>query len=270
VNGSVGPCPKSAVPIRSLTLIKKITYHRDSALRPAPPRLPHASLSTVPPGLHLHRRHTCTATACSPREAAPGDCCCCLHHGHRVRPIVRDRTAACPLPSSFSTATAQPGFRCAVLRSPGCHVLLKAHVVNVCFECFRGILQMFQMDVAKVDQDVAYVTMIVHVYCKGLLPMFHLCFLDICYKCVVLYGCCIWLQWFSSVFRCFFFKCFKNMFQVFHLPSDVCCNCCIWMFQKQIGCCISPPRLLLHHLGVSSSRRRQGTGVCPDVFTIIL
>ena len=32
---------------------------------------------------------------------------------------------------------------------------------------------MFYIDVAKVDQDVAYVAMVVHVYCKCLLPMFH-------------------------------------------------------------------------------------------------
>jgi hypothetical protein len=67
---------------------------------------------------------------------------------------------------------------------------------------------------------------------------------------------------FQVFFRCFF-KCFRSMFQMFHLPSDVCCNCCIWMFQKQIGCYISPPRLLLHCLGVSSSRCRQGIHTTP-------
>jgi hypothetical protein len=45
----------------------------------------------------------------------------------------------------------------------------------------------FQVDVAKVDGDVAYVAMVVHVCCKGLLPMFQMCFLDTCYKCVYLY-----------------------------------------------------------------------------------
>jgi hypothetical protein len=62
---------------------------------------------------------------------------------------------------------------------------------------------MFQMDVVKVDLDVAYVGMVVHVCCKGLLPMFHLCFLDACCKCVYLnvtyvsHKCCtcfiVWL-----------------------------------------------------------------------------
>jgi hypothetical protein len=40
------------------------------------------------------------------------------------------------------------------------------------------------MDIAKVDWDVAYVAMVVYLCCKGLLPMFHLCFGDVCYKCV--------------------------------------------------------------------------------------
>jgi hypothetical protein len=47
-----------------------------------------------------------------------------------------------------------------MLRPPDCHVLLKAYATSVCFECFRcfrGMLQVFQMDVAKVEQDVAYV-----------------------------------------------------------------------------------------------------------------
>ena len=33
---------------------------------------------------------------------------------------------------------------------------------------------MFHMDVAKVDWDVAYVAMLIHVCCKRLFPMFHL------------------------------------------------------------------------------------------------
>jgi hypothetical protein len=65
------------------------------------------------------------------------------------------------------------------------------------------------------------------------------------------------LQWFFKCFiHVFFCKCFRRMFHTFHLSSDVCCKCCILMFQKQIRCCmsllafcflalVSPPRLLL-------------------------
>jgi hypothetical protein len=53
---------------------------------------------------------------------------------------------------------------------------MKTHVASVCFKCFicfRVMLQVFQMNVAKVDRDVAYVAMVVHICCKGLFLMFH-------------------------------------------------------------------------------------------------
>jgi hypothetical protein len=53
---------------------------------------------------------------------------------------------------------------------------LKEHVTNICFECFRcfkNMLQVFYINVAKVNRDV---TICVHVCCKGLLLIFHLCF----------------------------------------------------------------------------------------------
>jgi hypothetical protein len=36
-------------------------------------------------------------------------------------------------------------------------VALKVHVARVCFKCFIGMLQVFHMDIAKVDWDLAYV-----------------------------------------------------------------------------------------------------------------
>jgi hypothetical protein len=47
-------------------------------------------------------------------------------------------------------------------------IALKAHVASVCFKCFRWM--------AKVDQDVAYVAMVVRVCRKGLFPISDLCF----------------------------------------------------------------------------------------------
>jgi hypothetical protein len=44
----------------------------------------------------------------------------------------------------------------------------------------------FYTDVAKVDRDIAYVAIVVHVCCKLLFPMFHLFFLDVCCKCFYL------------------------------------------------------------------------------------
>jgi hypothetical protein len=69
-------------------------------------------------------------------------------------------------------------------------------------------LQVFYMDIAKVDRDVAYVAMVVHVCCKFMFSMFHLFFrrmLQVCLsRCYVfrhmmqvfLSGCCVYLQWF--------------------------------------------------------------------------
>ena len=45
------------------------------------------------------------------------------------------------------------------------------------------MLQVFRIDVAKIDRDVAYVAMVVHIRCKRLSPMFHLCFWTYCCKC---------------------------------------------------------------------------------------
>ena len=55
-------------------------------------------------------------------------------------------------------------------------VALKAHVARVCFNCFRGMLQIFRMDALKIDRDVAYVVMVVHICYKRLFQMFHLLF----------------------------------------------------------------------------------------------
>jgi hypothetical protein len=73
------------------------------------------------------------------------------------------------------------------------------------------------MDVAKVDQDVAYVAMVVYIYCKLLSPMFHLFFqsyvarvfiwilhISHTYIASILSGCCV----------CSYngFKCFSDVF----------------------------------------------------------
>jgi hypothetical protein len=56
---------------------------------------------------------------------------------------------------------------------------------NSCFKCFIGMLQVFHMDVAKENQNVACIAMVVHISCKLLFPMF-IYFSDICCKCVYL------------------------------------------------------------------------------------
>jgi hypothetical protein len=110
-------------------------------------------------------------------------------------------------------------------------VALKMHVASVhfkCLRCFRGMLQLFHMDVAKADRDVAYVAIVVHACCKLLFSMFHLFFSDGCCECVYLDvayvshicckflpGCCVCFAMFFQVLC--FCKCFRSTFQVFHL-----------------------------------------------------
>jgi hypothetical protein len=115
-------------------------------------------------------------------------------------------------------------------------------VSKVCCKCFVSV---------KVDRDVSHVAMAMHVCFKSMFQMFRICCkcfnldvakvdLDVAYICMlqtyvssVLYTYCkcfIWmLHMFVMVFTCFC-KCFGHMFQVFHLSSFVCCNCCIYIF----------------------------------------
>jgi hypothetical protein len=54
--------------------------------------------------------------------------------------------------------------------------MLQVYVVSSVSDVFKGMLQVFHTDVVKVDRDVAYVAMVVHVCCKILFSMFHLFF----------------------------------------------------------------------------------------------
>jgi hypothetical protein len=72
---------------------------------------------------------------------------------------------------------------------------------NVCFKyfrCFRGMLQVFHIDVAKVDQNVAYVTMAAHVCCKRLFQMFYL-FVHMYVTSVFIYLLDMFYTYFASV-----------------------------------------------------------------------
>jgi hypothetical protein len=100
---------------------------------------------------------------------------------------------------------------------------------------------MFYTDVAKVDQDVAYVAMVVHICCKSMSPMFHLffkrmlqaCLFECCicfhtYVASVLSGCC---ACFAMVFK-YFLQVFQihvsNILSVFLYVASVASEC----FQK--------------------------------------
>ena len=77
------------------------------------------------------------------------------------------------------------------------------------------MLQVFHMNVAIVDRDVAYVTMAKHVCCKPLFQIFYLFFSNECYKCFYLM-----LHMFHTYVAnvsdtCFkYFICLKRMLQI--------------------------------------------------------
>jgi hypothetical protein len=98
--------------------------------------------------------------------------------GARTRPtllVLVVLARRCSLPALTSTTGIDRR------RPPLC---CKTYVSSV-FKCFIGMLQVFYVDIVKVDRDIAYVAMVVHVCCKLLFPMFHL-FSNVCCKCVYL------------------------------------------------------------------------------------
>ena len=91
------------------------------------------------------------------------------HRGHCIRPT--RCTLPHSVPASISAPVSTSARRLASLNSSmqQGNSVLKAHVAGVCFKCFRcftGMLQVFYIDVAKVDRDVAHVPMAIHVCFK--------------------------------------------------------------------------------------------------------
>jgi hypothetical protein len=52
------------------------------------------------------------------------------------------------------------------------YIAMAIHVC--CFKCFRLMLQVFYLNVAEVDLDVAYVAKVIHEYFKCMFQIFHL------------------------------------------------------------------------------------------------
>jgi hypothetical protein len=97
------------------------------------------------------------------------------------------------------------------------------------------MLQVFQMDVTKEDRDAAYVSMVVHVCCKYLFLMFHLCFWT------YIVSVFIWMlhrfhTYVASVSRCYLcLQWFLNVFQVFFWSVSEACFKCFICLQTYVG-----------------------------------
>jgi hypothetical protein len=91
------------------------------------------------------------------------------------------------------------------------------------------MLQVFHVDVIKLDRDIAYVAMVVHVCCKLCCSQYFICFLDVCCKCVILdvayvsHICCKCFIW----MLCMFLQWFQVFLGVFVSVSDACFKCFI-------------------------------------------
>jgi hypothetical protein len=108
-------------------------------------------------------------------------------------------------------------------------VVLKVHVKSIysnCFTCFIGMSQVFHMDVAKVNQDVAYVAMAIYACCKCLFQMFHLFirsmlhafYVDAAYVsriCCIRYTHMLQVFYLDVAYACHGFQVFSGVLQVF-------------------------------------------------------
>jgi hypothetical protein len=156
---------------------------------------------------------SCSSCRCSPSAALMASRRCslsaqCLHWG----------MVELHAPSPTSTPVSSSVTMSLHSSKQQCDITLEAHVASLCFKCFRyfrGVLQVFYIDVVKADRDVAHVAMVIHVCFKCRFQMFHLfqTYVESVSSgcCKNRFGCCIYMQ----------------AFQMF---SYVCCSVFIWIF----------------------------------------
>jgi hypothetical protein len=121
-------------------------------------------------------------------------------HRQRTRPP-RPALHPCPIPDSAVHAT--------ISCRDSIYIPGLAHIARVCFKCFKGMLQVLCIDVAKVDQDIAHVVMVIHVCFKCMFQIFYLFHTYVASilseYCKSRFECCIHMH-VASIF-----------FQVFHM-----------------------------------------------------
>jgi hypothetical protein len=92
---------------------------------------------------------------------------CYTHPGRRAGPRPEEHQRD-PCATGASSSMIRPSGKVRLRTGIAC--------CKVCLRYFILMLQVFHVDVAKVDQNVSYVAMVVHVCCKLLFPMFELFF----------------------------------------------------------------------------------------------
>jgi hypothetical protein len=168
--------------LHPLARVARVTSRLDFVAHPHPlARVARAHSVLCAPTRGRMTNSACAACRCRPARAAPPTHTCASHRG--CAPSTCRGTAEIHAAYELRTGDIRATIE---LYNDDLHLsnqqgdialVLKTHVTSVCFKCcLRGMLQEFRMNVAKVDQDVAYVAMVVYVRCKHLFPMFHLFF----------------------------------------------------------------------------------------------
>jgi hypothetical protein len=162
-----------------------------SAHRRHPPRCPHPCLHPLP-------HHVLCSIVRRAGQAPRKGGCCWSGLGQAQAQLAAARPHHHPRQSAGRNRL-----------PPVCTALCRRRVKNTCcktmFQVFHiCILQVFHMDIAKLDRNVAYVTSVSEACCKRLLKIF-ICFLDVCLQ--------VFLIWMFYMF----YTCYKSMFQWFQL-----------------------------------------------------
>jgi hypothetical protein len=176
-------------------------------------------LLASPIAASLRRPPTPLRLAAVPRTIpcrTPLHLACCVHSATRRRsPPVGTSSPAVDRRPELADATTVPhqeglGCHARCATSQQGYVMLKAHVANVCFKCFRGMFHVFHMDVARVDPDVTYVAM-VYTYV-----------VSVCSKC------------FIHLFQTYVAKCFIWILLMFHTYVASVCSKCFSCFRRML------------------------------------
>jgi hypothetical protein len=134
-------------------------------IRPPPPHRAAHSPRLPPPSLH---------DECSSKQARGEASCDAAPHASWSRRCSTGELHALP-PTSPLALSSETTSLYSSKQQGG--IVLSVYVASICFKCFicfRSMLQVFHMDVAKVDRDVAHGAMDIHVCCKCMFQMFHL------------------------------------------------------------------------------------------------
>jgi hypothetical protein len=177
---------------------KKSPTHRFACCG-LPCRPPASSFFAVIPPSRVESRHICCHVVPGPRPYAP----CPVPHHIEVLPTPpfptrRSWPLSTPVPPRHSTSAHD------ITRLLWLHLAL-SYFLGVASLCCKRMFQVFHVDVAKLDRDVAYVA-------------------SVCSKCFICFRRMLHVFYLGVMFHTLCCKCFIRML---HMFSHICCKCFI-------------------------------------------